>query len=293
MRKTLAKAFKKNIAFSRHSKVLYTLFLLVLIFSLTITSSIAWLTSNRKTDSNELGMGLEVDDTSAVYKAYMYNHETESGTDKLPGSETGEELNISNLSLNQYDTIFSVKNKYTPAFAQIHITSKESMPRSGTVHLTISRTSAETTSDALSLVASNIIRFTAFIDSSGNDAQITDANELYNYINTDDRFAEADIYTGNVRDSKTFVTLSGNVGNRTYTTAETVTLSVDYSATDWHIDSYGKDALNVYLYITYDKELVTCYREENEDYSLSLKDMNIVFANDLDRINVSYTSKSE
>lgn len=292
MRKTLAKAFKKAVAFSKRSKALYTLFLLTLIFSLVITSSIAWLSSNRKADSNDLGMGLEVNDISAVYKAYMYDYETEKGTNKVPGSETGEELTISNLSLNQYDTIFRVRNKYSPAFAQIRITSNKSMSRDGTLHLTISRASAASSSEKLNLFVSNVIRFTAFIDSSSAD--ITDPNELYNNINTDERFADAESYTGNGReDSKTLVTVNKSGETRSYTTAEAVTVSVDYSSTDWYTDSYGNEALNVYLYITYDTELVGYYKEENEDYGVYLKDMNILFENDLDRVSVSYTPKSK
>lgn len=280
---------KEALAFFKDGRVSYTLFLLLLIFSLTVTSSIAWLTSNRQLASNDLGMGLEVDDTIANYKAYMYDLENGAGTDKVPGSN-GEELNISNLVLNQYDTIFRVNNKYTPAFAKISITRIESMPETGTVHLTISRNAEAAESDKISAFASNIIRFTAIIDKSKEDVGITDADELYGYINNETTFKEVETYRGNGRaESQTFVTYESEGTGRTYQISETITVSLEYSASDWYTDSYGHKTLNVYLYMTYDTELIKFYKQDNESGNLSLIDTSIIFKNDFDRVRVSYS----
>ena len=87
----------------KKNKVLYTFLTTVLAFNMVIVTSFAWLTLNRKTAVDDIGMGLAVDDTSAVYEAYMYDLEKGAGTDL---NADGEKLNVTNIDLNQYDTIF-------------------------------------------------------------------------------------------------------------------------------------------------------------------------------------------
>ena len=60
--------------------------------------------------------------------------------------------------------------------------------------------------------------------------------------------------------------------------------------TDWYINGDGDEALNVYLYITYDVQLVECYMDENAGGSLSLEDNSVFFDNDMTKISVSYTA---
>ena len=67
-----------------------------------------------------------------------------------------------------------------------------------------------------------------------------------------------------------------------------LTVSVNYTADNWYIDADGHEALNVYLYITYDVQLVECYMDENTDGSLSLDDNSVFFENDLKKISVRY-----
>ena len=118
------------------SRFLYTIVLMVLTLSLFLSSSYAWLTFNRNLNASDIEMSLVVDDTSAVYEAYMYSIKDGKGTN-LTGD--GEALNITNLVLNQYDTIFRTQNKNTPAFAKTVITRNETMPKNGIVRFTIDR----------------------------------------------------------------------------------------------------------------------------------------------------------
>ena len=92
------------------TKFLSAIIGLVVSFSMIITVSLAWFTVNRQTGADEMGMSISVDDTKAVYKVYMYDLDDKEGTNKMPDNVT--DLNITNLDLNHYDTIFKTNNKY-------------------------------------------------------------------------------------------------------------------------------------------------------------------------------------
>ena len=163
---------------------------LVVSFCMMVVSSVAWLTTNRTLKSEGMGMGLAIDDTSAVYKVYMFDLKTLVGTDKIKGDgDTSTPLNIANLKMNEYDTIFVVQNQYTPVFAQIQISrnsSNSEMPMNGTVYITINRDSNVDKFDEngeLSKNISSVIRFSAIIDTTKADTTITDADALYKHIN--------------------------------------------------------------------------------------------------------------
>ena len=104
----------------KKNRLLYTIFVTAVAFNLVIISSFAWLTLNRKTGVGQMGMSLDVDDTSAVYEAYMYDLKTGKGTNsrkEIVVDENGnttvktEPLTITNIDLNQYDTIFKGQNR--------------------------------------------------------------------------------------------------------------------------------------------------------------------------------------
>ena len=286
MAKIIKGGLKHAICFLKGNKTATSLILTLLAFSLCIFSSVAWFSLNRKTDSDSMGMALALDDTSAIYKAYMYDLENQKGTDKDPN---GVELNIANLDLNQYDTIFRTQNKYTPAIAKIQIIGNSSMPESGTVQLTIERNlELASNKEALDLFSSSVIRFTALIDSTKQDLEMTTPEALYSHINTAARFSEVEGYTGNARaDSKTFVTVSGEGESHTHAKHDTITISVAYTANDWYKSENNK-ALNVYLYITYDVALIECFMQEQVGDAFSFDDNIYFFENDMKKISVSY-----
>ena len=272
--------------------------IILLIFSLIITSSAAWFTMNRETAADDFGMSLEVDDTSAVYRAYVYDLKLGYGVNE---KSDGTPIDVTNLDLNQYDTLFRTRNRYTPAFAQINLIGNKSMPRSGTVYITIER-NTEGLEEGKLEYTSNIARFTAFIihgtkDADPPDVEITDPALLYTFINTDERFKAAEEYRGNATtESKTFITATGEGENHTHEQATSITISVDYTEDDWYEvveNDISVKHLNVYLYITYDTQLIDCYMEEVLGNELSLNNMGIAFGNDLEKITISYDKNGE
>ena len=271
----------------KKNRLLYTFFVTAVALNLLIISSFAWLTLNRKAGVGEMGMALAVDDTNAVYQAYMYDLKKGEGTNK---NADGETLNITNIDLNQYDTIFKGQNKYTPVFAKIILIRSQSMPKSGTVHITVEREDSGIDLQSLTAFSSSIVRFTTFIMSDKSDINITDPALLYDHISTVERFKAIELYSGNDRtDSKTFVAVHGEGAGHTHSKSNSLTVSVDYQETDWYLNSENDEALNVYLYITYDVQLVKCYMDENTGGELSLDDNSVFFENDMKKVSVSYT----
>ena len=284
---SLQKAFR----FLRESRATATLVMLILILNILISASVAWFTINRQTDADDMGMALSVDDTSALYKAYMYDLETEKGTNKAPD---GSELTIGNLVLNQYDTIFKAQNRYTPAFARIEITRINSMPKSGNVTLTVARDATIGADDAMSAYSSSITRFTAFIiqDKGDNDQSLlADPAAFYDYISPRTRFKEIENLSGAHDHSKTFVNVVGEGDDHTHEKLDKITLSIPYTADNWYRDASGNDVMNVYLYITYDVQLIECYMDKQETASggISLDDNGVIFENDFKKVTVGYT----
>lgn len=294
MKKLALGGIKRALRFMRESHALHTLVAIVLILNMLVAASVAWFTLNRKTDVDEMGMALAVDDTTAVYEAFMYNLNTGKGTNL---DADGNLLNVTNLDLNQYDTIFRAQNRYTPALARITLIGNDSMPKSGTVIITIDREelnalAGEGEGEGASLTAysSSTIRFTGFIMSDKSDIGITDPDKLYSHICTQDRFDEIELYRGNDYDnSQTFVTVIGEGAGHTHAKYTTIQIFVDYTADDWYKDKDGNDALNVYLYITYDVQLIECYLDEHQGGGISLDDNSVFFENDMTEIRVSYT----
>ena len=288
---------------------------MILVLDMLIAASVAWFAMRRDTEAAEMGMGLDIIDSSADYKAFMYDVENERGTNQHP---KGGDLLVTNLDLNQYDTIFRAQNVHTPAFAQIKIKASESTDKDGTLLITITRgipveeedeengeengeesgeeveeleNETESQEGKLDMYSSSVVRFTAFVDPSRdeNGKEITDPDALYKHISTEKRFEDVEDYIGNERDdSKTFVIVIGEGEGHTHDKVDSITLTVPYTSSDWYPDSEGNDILIAYLYITYDVQLIECFMSENTSGGISLDDNIYYFHNDMKRITISY-----
>ena len=280
--------------FLKFGRVASPLIALLTIIAMLVASSIAWFTTNRNLGSNDMDMALKIDDTSAIYQAYKFDMNKMVGVDSIE-NESGEveDLHISNLELNQYDTIFNVQNQYTPAFAKIQITRISSMPENGTLLITIDRDGTVPGLEAdgkLTERISSILRFTAIIDPTAND--VTDADALYKLINTDERYKEINGYKEALDHSTTFVSVHGEGDGHTHENSDAITVSLDYTESDWCSDEDGHRILNVYLYMSYDVQLIECYINEHSGDRLSFDDTVYEFKNDLKKVAVSYTTPS-
>ena len=281
---------KRIMALIKGNRTFFSIVAMLILFNMIVVTSVAWFTLNRKTDAEEMGMALAVDDTVALYKAYMYNLTTGEGTDQ---NGDGGELNIANIELNPYDTIFKGQNKYTPIFARIELVRNSSMPWNGTVHITVERNSNATTDDVMAKYSSSILRFTAFVIEDKTDLDKEFAKDLYAFINSDTRFKDVESYDEALSYSKNFISVVGTGEDATSVKSDSLTISVDYTEAAWYQNSEGDWVLNVYLYMTYDAQLIQDYMDQQTGGGMSLDDNTVFFDNDLTRIRVSYTAKAD
>ena len=301
--KDLSKIIKDKseiiIQYLKSGRAATSLIALIVSFSMLIVSSLAWLTTNRWLKSEDMNMGLHIDDTSAVYKVYKFDLDKMTGIDRIIHEDKSEEiLNIANVKMNQYDTIFIVQNQYSPVFAQIRLSrnsDNSAMPLNGTVYITIQRDTGIDAFDDKGKLAeriSSVLRFTAIIDTTMEDLNKADANELYNHINSSFEKIEKydDTYEGD--DSKTFISAHGEGEDHSHVKNDSITISLNYTEESWYTDDQGNDHLNLYLYMSYDTQLVECYMKQHADSELSLEKTTYDFGNDLKYVSVSYSQSN-
>ncbi len=265
-----------------------------IVTSLSI-SVYAWLSANKALENRDMSMNVEYDDAVAFYKVYKYDLKTSQGKTV---DDDGNELNISNVDFNQYDMIFTARNRYTPVFARIQIIKISNMPDAGVVTLTLSRTPGNNDSSlsALDSTSSSVVRFTAKLDHTYDLEHEDDTDsEFYTYVDT--QLYETTLgYTGSeahdeggdyTNASKCFTTITTSAADAetnstdpAYSKAEEITLSVNYAATDWDTNDDGYQVLNIYLYMTYDTGLIGEYIANNDMQAMSIGAEVVDFTND-------------
>lgn len=272
--------------FKRITELSLLLSILVLFGSV----SYAWLSVNRIVEQKNILMNLENDDTTASYSVYKYNIKQGLGKNT---DDKGNLLTISDVDFNPYDLIFTSRNRYTPVFARVEVKQHSSMPKSGTINLTITRKldNNDSVSSELSKYSSSLIRFTAKVDNTYDE----NPNTLYTaidevmYGNTKNYVTVANDTSAHDYDdfSKTFLTVQKSGNDYTFTKSETITLVMTYDESNWSIID-GNETLNIYLYMTYDEGLIDLYKKTS-NLKIEVGNKNIIdFENDFDTIKVSY-----
>jgi hypothetical protein len=168
------------------------------------------------------------------------------------------------------------------------------MPANGNVTITITRDENIGNDDAMSAFSSSITRFTAFTINGGGDNDpdlISDPAAFYNYISQRTRFEEIEDLFGQYEHSKTFVNVIGDGADHTHEKVDEITVSIPYTDKNWHKDENGNNVMNVYLYITYDVQLIECFMDKQQTASegISLEDNSVAFENDFKTMTVGYT----
>ncbi len=263
----LTKHQKLNVIGKIVMLALLGLFVLVVTL-LYLNSAFGWFAQNEQVGGEGMAVTAYHDDVEAEYSHYYYDAK----------NATGVGLNaIDDIQVPQYDLIFRQRNRYTPAVIRVALTGEEDLPQSGTIALTIGRNlAASITTDegaiangselpALNNLFSSLMRLTIV---KGAGIYSDDPTTLYRNIDNLPYGNDSTLYevikSQTVNDSTTnvFTTVTGGEGDPDrYTKADSVTLSVDYTAADWNdMDGDGvNETLNVYVYVTYDETLLREY----------------------------------
>lgn len=250
------------------SMILLGLFVLFVTL-LYLNSAFGWFAMNEEVDGNGMAVTAYQDDVEAEYSHYFYDAKNATGVGQN---------SIDDIQVPQYDLIFRQRNRYTPAVIRVALTGEEDLPQSGTIALTIGRNlAASITTDegrtiangstlpALNDLFSSLMRLTIV---KGAGIYSDDPTTLYRNIDNLPYGNNSTLYevikSQTVNDSTTnvFTTVTGDEGDPDrYTKADSVTLSIDYTAADWNdMDGDGvNETLNVYVYVTYDETLLREY----------------------------------
>lgn len=264
----------------------WSLFYAVLI--MTAVFSYAWVFENRAVKHINPPINLENDDTTATYGVYKYDPKLGKG---MNTDINGNPYSITDIDINPYDLIFLSRNRYTPVFARVEVKRHSSMPKSGTIYLTITRKldNNDSVGSELSKYSSSLIRFTAKVDNTYDvnpDTLYTAIDEVM-YQNTKSYVTSANDTSEHDYDdfSKTFMTAQKSGEMYTFTKSETITLEMNYEESNW---SMIDETLNIYLYMTYDEGLIEMYKNTS-NLKIEVGKENIIdFENDFDTIKVSY-----
>ena len=289
----------------------------VMILIVYFNKSLGWFVNNKTVSGESMSARVEKNDADANYYAYVYDVKESTSSQTVvhfTGEGTSDDPAIDNLDILFFDTIFKKRNRYTPAVVRIELS--ELKYTAGTVTLTLTRDSALPTTEtasgktAPSRYLTSAMRFTA---AQGKDwytySPATAAADLYNridtslytYIATDRNYTAGSVsasgtnaYAFHKSNSLIFVDSVNKDGTGALigmTKADAISLSVPYAASDL-LDTDGDgvgDTLNVYLYITYDEDLVENFGVSGISSGGSAVGQIIDLANDLTEMKITLT----
>ncbi len=302
------------------SEGLLTLALLVVfVFVMISFGSMGWFAQNSRAAGQDMGVNARQNDVEVAYWVYLYD--MVNSTQSTPVVHyTGEGLandpTFNRFDIPYFDTIFKNRNRYTPAVIRMQLT--ELQTTSGTVSLSLKRDTALPTMQNVSVggvektmpapFLSSVMRFTAAQGKGWYSYapatapvdlyQRLDAS-LYQRIAVDKDYtprtvgaSQTDPYPFEKGTSGVFVSSVATDANGAVTGVEKtdeLVLTVPFDATDL-VDTDGDgtaDALNVYLYITYDEDLVDRYEISGIQSGGTTIGQIIDFASDLTEVTVS------
>ena len=296
--------------FISNKKILYSAVSMLLILALLVlsvfvylNSSFGWFATNKTTDGNGQDIEIEKFEAQARYYVYIYDSKESTSTTSVI-HYTGEGLqtdpSITSIDMQFYDTIFKKRNRYTPAIIRIEL--YELQKTSGTVNVLIKRntsvSSTVTSGDKVlpSNYLTNAIRFSI---SQSKHWYNSDASALFTSIDSTlyQEIVENEDYTsGQEQDingdaymkgnSEIFVSsFSSNNGSLTsFTKSDYISLSVPFQQSD-----IVNNTLNIYLYLSYDKDLVDCFGITGISSNSSAIGQTVDLQNDIDELLISIT----
>lgn len=217
--------------------------------------SVAWFASN--TDVGAEGMDIMVysDNSVGVGSICVYKVDEDNNSATLYENPSAEELrNI--LTLNQYDSVFEEKREHTPIIVKTTLEDFSGGSEAATLTVTVSLkaltgyTMTNGSKTVLLPYISNFINVCCSVDPLLSDASMTPV-EYYSHAR--DLFMSAPISLGAQR----FVDYSGSgVSTSIGEKSDTLTFTLEKPA--------GQDALEVYLFLSYDENLIAKFINDNE-----------------------------
>lgn len=282
--------------FIRKAIIAFLIAILVVAGSLSVYG---WFSKNREVDNRDFEFGLDTDNAVAEYKVYKHDLAIDKGTTLVIDQKTGtpvqvdgkdQIITLDNIDLNQYDTIFTKRNRYTPAFVQIKLTrAGVNPPPNGTIDVEITRdddvkyfiensdgTKTEVEQGTAGAVATDcatqVMRYTVMLDKVGEEPDQVGTGTKKNSEVTTTEIAEYEAMDDdtmyNYIDAKLYETVSG------YTCTTANANNLDNSKTFYTaISKNDEDAASHYTY-TYsdDNKIMLSVPYTVDDWSPAIDD---------------------
>ena len=274
----------------------------ILVILLFCNMAFGWFSENRLADGRGTHIDADAVDARADYIVYLYDskdsdvHYTGQTVDKNGRAITFTPPTINTLDMQFHDTIFVQRNRYTPAVVRIHLSDINERWRSGgTISVKLDRDTAippcavTEGTPQLNEYFTSVMRFTLAQNNAWLDDQNFTSGMLNTYYNLDNA-----LYTKIVTNkdytpassSAVFTSITASGGTVTaITKSDSVTVSIPYQAS-----AIVNGELDVYLYITYDTDLVHQFEQEaGIDTSDSSVGKITTMVSDLTRLTVSFS----
>ncbi|MCR5837872.1 MAG: hypothetical protein K6G88_15345 [Lachnospiraceae bacterium] len=293
---------KFRTVFKLYSHFLVLLLLLIASIVLMIiifNGAIAWLVANKQTNTSGMQVSIKKSDAVADYYVYIYDvkeddvHYTGQTVNKNGIAITFSPPTLQSLEMQFFDTIFRLKNRHTPAIVRIRLTDlAEEWINGGNVSITLKRDTSipeyttENGDKKLNEYLTSMMRFSLAQDKDWYNA---DAITMFN--NVDSVLYPKIVTNRNYNPSGssavfTTVTTSNDVITNISKTDD-ITITTSYEASDI-VNGY----LDVYMFITYDENLVNKYDLSNMNIEGTAVAHVTTLENDLELLSVSF-SESE
>lgn len=277
------------------SIIVFSLTILLAIFVLIVGGNnvFGWFTIS---DSNNVGNNVDVfeDKTLVDYYVYIYDAKVDGTIEYLYSSSNNNSIDLHDNNdatlIQQYDTVFTERNKYTPFIIRIQFSNLEndnSMSLSGTVYVSITRNMSIVSSHE-HRYSSDILRFSPFKDATAYSKLLEEdgANKFYEYVNEGKTFnnVEEKGYYLNTQTEQKIAAASivsdcfptGEVVNNNKVKKERISFNISYTENDWHD---GK--LNIFIYVCYDPLLMSELGYTGLSNTTEIGARNIQLPNDL------------
>lgn len=249
---------KRAVASFVNLMALFIVLVIVIVLSyLThFDKSVAWFSNNFNVNANDMDGSLHFDDSIGIGSVRVYKVDEDNNSATLYDNPSEHELQDI-LTLNQYDSVFEEKREHTPII--IKVTLENFTGGSSETEVTVTVSLKELTGytiisgskAVLMPYISNFISVNCSSDPSLSDASMA-ATEYYSYARN--LFMSPSLSSG----AQTFVSYSGsgeatNIGAEK---ADTLTFTVE--------KPYGQESLDIYLFLSYDENLIAKFINDNE-----------------------------
>lgn len=243
-------------------KSMFNVLILFITMMVIFIKSFSWITLQNEGNVRGINGELYDEDIQVEYSVYMWNFDTETGSNI---DKNGKAIHVSNINMHAYDLIFTALNRFTPVVIRVAIKGSD-MPFEGSAVIEIERDTSKGVysiippyTNDLSEYTSSIIRLTAakganyFV--SNPDGTPNVAAIYHNVIYGDSNIGIIPIKGNEASfNTKTFTQAIPNGNSFSYTKVDELKFVVPYTQDDWNdTDGDGiNETLNIYVLMDYD-----------------------------------------